>query len=188
VLVGQSGLAFGGDVPGSYRDNVLVNTDTSGAGNPAVDGTAHATGGNTCEDRSCSPRGARRFYITTTTSNGLQALAACAAGFHFAALQEIRATTGLEYDSRLGTTVGYDRSASPPAFLAGWIRTGGPTFSSSADPGRANCSLWTTSSASAFGTFVQLDPLWVTAPDEPARWTSGTDSCDRPLRVWCVED
>jgi hypothetical protein len=188
VLVGESGLAFSGSIPGAYRDNVLANTDTKGTGNPAVDGTAHATGGNLCEDRSCSARGARRFYVTTATSNGLQAPGACAAGYHFAALHEIRDTTVLEYDSRLGTTAGYDRSASAPAFLAGWVRTGGLSYSSGADPGRANCSLWTTSSASAFGSFAQLDPLWSAAPDEPARWTAAANSCNSPLRVWCVED
>ncbi len=61
----------------------------------------HASAGNSCDDGSCSARGVRRFYNTTTSHKGDAALTACDTGFHMASLFEL--TNGdLEYDTTRG--------------------------------------------------------------------------------------
>ncbi len=128
----------------------------------------------------------RRYYQTTTTHNGSQALSACAAGYHMASLWEIHDTSNLEYDTALGLT--RDDSGSGPPGGSGWVRTG---FGSSNSPvaGEGNCVAWTSSSENDNGTFVGLGSLWSAPPQtviDP--WIADAVACDTQFRVWCVQD
>jgi hypothetical protein len=158
-----------------------------------------ASGGNVCGDRSCSSRGARRFYVTQTTHNGAQAATACALGFHFASMWELVEVAGLEYDTTRGFNLA-DSGSGPPGKEEGWVRTG---LSSSAGQGAgewvglANCNAWQSSGSTVRGTSAYLGsppgpgssgpwdhpPVAITAP-----WYPLLRNCDSAERVWCVED
>lgn len=128
----------------------------------------------------------RRFYLTTTSVLGAAATTACALGFHMASMWEIHDVSTLQYD----TSIGYaatDSGSGPPASIAGWIRTGVPSFSNTV-PGNANCTSWTSSSAAQNGTRVNLQPQWTTAAEFVAPWDATVQSCATTSRVWCVED
>jgi hypothetical protein len=75
---------------------------------------------------------ARQFYLTTGTSNGAQALTACAEGYHFASVWEIADPSSLKYNTSLGR-LSADSGAGPPTGIPGlgvtftvrgWVRTG----------------------------------------------------------------
>jgi hypothetical protein len=196
--VGESGLRFVGNVPGMYRDNVLSGTaQASGSTATALAGYAHASGGNYCEDASCSRRGARRYYLTKTVHTGDQPIGACDVGFHFASLHEIRDPSALEYDGIRGRTGGDASIPGGPVtnFLAfsqrGWVRTGYPA-SGATGVGSAHCDNWTTAASTADGTVARLSSNWDADPDAYARWEVAVVGCDgpQPFRpgVWCVED
>jgi hypothetical protein len=69
--------------------------------------------GNSCDDGLCPSDGRRRFYLTRGGFIAFLATtaSACARGFHFASLWEIRDPRQLFYDSTLGRT-GADLSCS----------------------------------------------------------------------------
>jgi Right handed beta helix region len=150
----------------------------------------HAAAGNACFDGSCSRRGARRFYLTTTSMNGSQPLTACSLGFHFANLWELFDVAVLEYDT--GEGFGSDDSGSgPPSGTEGWIRTGAASNGQIA-PGFGNCNGWSSASASLGGTAVTLDSGWANGnpgfPTDNAPWIPIASECHHQNRVWCVED
>lgn len=199
TLAGASGLRFTGTIAGLYRDNVLTRTAQQlGSTAPALSGLAHASGGNSCEDFSCSRRGARRYYLTGSAHDGLEAPSACDAGFHFASLHEVGDFAALEYDATRGQ-VRADASVpgGPPVRSTiadeilgtgnagiGWVRTG---YASSAGATGANCNAWTTDSNSVSGTVAWLEV------SSPTSWTTAAATCDgldgpRVYGVWCVED
>jgi hypothetical protein len=185
---GFHGIDFGPAVPAGERASFEGNTLRGNAGFAVVGG--QATGGNICDDVACSPRGARRFYLSQDTTNGAGALGICVAGFHMASLWEIHEPARLEYDTSLGFTRP-DSGSGPPTIpdstnlIVGWVRTG--ALQIAGNPGTLNCSAWTTTSGS--GTAVGLENLWDT-PVSPATWPwrPMTVSCNAPQRVWCVED
>ncbi len=183
--IGKSGLAFKGPLPGIYRDNVLVNTGKDGSGATAVEGISHATGGNFCEDGSCSTRGARRYY-RAVGGQGNVPLARCDPGFHFATLFELLQTTGIEFDpvrsGVFGTSDGF-----PQTGLEGWVRTGGFSLVGRT-PGRATCARWTSNSENDSGTTAQLLDDWSLSPENPGRWVTSVDTCNRSKNVWCIEN
>ncbi len=135
----------------------------------------------------------RKFYLTPTTQTGSEALTACAAGYHMAALWEIFDTSNLRYDTQLGR-ITEDSGFGPPAESGvaftgrGWIRTG-VNGTDGTEAGSANCEVWTSASATVIGSAVSLNDLWtsnvvtVTSP-----WRARTEQCSFPLAVWCVQD
>jgi hypothetical protein len=184
--VGQSGLVLGGSTPSGYRDNLVVSANLGGGGTPAFEG-ARAIGGNVCTDGSCSSTGARRYYLTTTTVAGNAATTACATGFHMASIAEIFDTTQLLYDRSRGYILATDQGSGPPFSIAGWVRTGVPSFTNTV-PGNANCSAWTSNNAAHNGTRANLQPQWATASEFFAPWDTTVQACGTTSRVWCVED
>jgi hypothetical protein len=78
-----------------------------GQGNtaPALRG-GRATGGNICDDGSCSRAAGRRFYLTTEVFSGADAdePGVCDPGFRFASFREIQDLGGLLYDTSRGVT------------------------------------------------------------------------------------
>lgn len=128
----------------------------------------------------------RQFYLTTTTVVGNAAITACAAGYHMASMWEIFEVSTLKYNTGIGYTA-TDSGSGPPASIAGWIRTGVPSFTNTV-PGNANCSSWTSNSAAHSGTRVNLQPQWASASEFTAPWDSTVQTCNATSRVWCVEN
>lgn len=158
-------------------------------GNRAVEG-GKATAGNFCDDGSCTPRGERRFYLSTTAHNGANALTACAPGFHMASIWEIFDSTQLSYDTFLGITV-EDSGMGPPTDRPGWIRTGKPDNILVSTPGGHSCMGYSTTEG--LGTTVRFSHAWGTdfsgSSDLKFPWFTGsTASCNSEPKVWCVED
>jgi hypothetical protein len=183
-----AGIKAEGDVTvsqSSSADNVREGYWLFG---PAVEFDGNVSSDNTladvCNGGICNGR--RRFYQTTTTHNGANALGACAAGFHMASLWEIRATVELAYDTALGFTSG-DSGEGPSTSFRAWIRTGSIANTGSG-AGFANCDAWSSSSASHSGTVIRFSDNWddpgITA--SPAQILLSDCSLARP--VWCVED
>jgi hypothetical protein len=74
---------------GDFGNDVTFATNFFRANGGGDVAGGHASGGNLCGDRSCTTDGRRRFYLTATPHAPAAATTACAAGFHFAALNEI---------------------------------------------------------------------------------------------------
>ncbi len=130
--------------------------------------------------------GRRLFYLTTTVVAGNVPTTACAAGYHMASMWEIFDVSTLEYNTSLGYTA-TDSGSGPPASIAGWIRTGVPSFTNTV-PGNANCSSWTSNNAAHNGTRINLQPQWATASEFTAPWDATVQACGTTSRVWCVEN
>jgi hypothetical protein len=131
----------------------------------------------------------RKYYLTTTTHNGVQALTACAAGFHMAALAEIFDTTQLQYDTTLGMTA-EDAGTGPPAGSGqGWMRTGANGLTNDF-AGLGNCDAWTSADLNHYGTLVNFTSDWrIVAPATPiSPWNAISVQCNGFRPVWCVED
>jgi hypothetical protein len=128
----------------------------------------------------------RSFYLTTTTHLGNAATTACAAGFHMASMWEIHDVATLQYDTTRGFSA-TDSGSGAPASVAGWIRTGVPSFTNTV-PGNANCNAWTSSNAAHNGTRINLQPQWSEPADFTAPWDATVQACGTSSRVWCVED
>jgi hypothetical protein len=136
----------------------------------------------------------RKYYLTQTTVTGSQALTACTKKFHMASFWEIFDTSALRYDTENGFTLD-DSGSGPPSFTNqtdafGFIRTGTlrDNSSVSADAGVANCNAWT--SDTGRGSVVALNTSWG-APVSSLNispWLAGTQTCNNPARVWCVQD
>jgi hypothetical protein len=136
------------------------------------------------------PFAPRKFYLTQTTRDGSQALAACAGGYHMASLWEIHDPSNLHYDTTLGFTLADSGSGPPSSPLAsGWIRTGSQS-SATGVPGVGNCQAWTSNSSADRGTEVFLPDVW-NSPGVTlvSPWfTPLPSTCDNTRRVWCVQD
>jgi hypothetical protein len=129
----------------------------------------------------------RKFYLTTTTHDGLQAPTACTTGYHMASLWEIFDPTDLRYERTLGLN-NDDSGSGPPANLSGWIRTGA-NAQTGAGPGDANCNAYTSNNNADHGTAVQLSEEWDSAANAVAPWDPFVErQCNIPFNVWCVQD
>jgi hypothetical protein len=130
----------------------------------------------------------RSYYLTKGFYNGAQAPTACASGYHFASLWEIRDPSNLRYDTQLGLTRADSGQGPPTSFsFGGWVRTG-YNNSVSGVPGTGNCDNWTSLSSADLGTYARLPSDWTVAPDMGA-WKVDTAPCTESLlRVWCVAD
>jgi hypothetical protein len=132
--------------------------------------------------------GSRKYYQTSATFTGSQALTACASGYHMATLAEIFDTTVLDYASEVpGAAVGADSGGGPPYSITGWVRTGVGSGVNN-QVGAGNCSLWTSTNVAHFGTTVALHPDWLGAATNISPWAGVTFTCNNARRVWCVQD
>jgi hypothetical protein len=129
------------------------------------------------------------YYLTPQGLAGDEALTACAAGFHMAALWEIFDPSTNQYDTTRGRTAA-DAGFGPPTEIYRWIRTG---FSASGrtsgqqGAGRDNCEAWTIDHQGQ-GTMVALSSAWGGAPTRIGPWQARTTGCAESRPVWCVED
>jgi hypothetical protein len=128
----------------------------------------------------------RQFYLTEAAPKGNQALTACAAGFHMASLWELYDVT-MRYAADQPAFLNADSGEGPPFGPNGWVRTGGSS-STTDQVGLGNCALWTSESASHFGTLVGLQTLWTAASSVSSPWIAVTSTCSTSRRVWCVQD
>lgn len=132
--------------------------------------------------------GMRQYYLSTTLVTAVNALTACAAGYHMAALWEILHLSTLKYNTSLGSTLA-DSGQGPPAAVSafGWVRTGGPNNVTSAIG--ANCNAWTSTSGSDSGTLVYLNStFWGSAGTNMSPWLATTLGCASVAPVWCVSN
>jgi hypothetical protein len=66
------------------------------------------------------------------------------------------------------------------------VRTGYSSFGSTT-PGIGNCSAWSSSSGSDFGTYAWWSADWTVAQDVHV-WQVDATTCDQYAYVWCVEN
>jgi hypothetical protein len=130
----------------------------------------------------------KKYFLSTTTTNGNIPAGFCGTGFHMASVWEIFDTSSLKYDTTLGLTKD-DTGDGPPSDTMGWARTGyGSQLGSVA--GVANCAAWTNSNGfPAHGTTVALYPNdQAQPPKQIVPWFPAASTCNATHRVWCVED
>jgi hypothetical protein len=168
----------------AIADNTIFDTARGDALGAAVSGGV-ALGGNLCASGHCSPRGARRYYLTSDSVLGDAVLAACAEGFHPASALELRDPSALEYAPHLGRSDA-DSGRGPVSAQSGWVRTG--QASSTAE----NCSAFTSASNLEDGRVIRLLPpqSWGTAAaTQLSPWqANATNACNAQRPVWCIED
>lgn len=135
----------------------------------------------------------RGYYLTTGNFTGSQALTACASGYHMASIFEISTPALLRYETSLGRNEA-DSGTGPPSASqhgsnpgnGGWVRTG-------AEPGidqtwsDKNCSVWTTSSAGAWGTAATF-AVTVASHPSPGLATLQIECNSTVVGVWCIQD
>ena len=180
-----------GTAGGSFGALTGYAGNTFEANTPLDVSGGHETGGNLCSDGSCTTHGQRRYYLSTTTTDGAGALTGCATGFHMASLWEVYNLSLLRYDTTLGATRA-DSGSGPPTAMEGWMRTGSTSSTlSSGVPGADNCTSWTSASASREGTWMSLTGAWsgtFSLPTNVSPWEGQTSTCDTLKAVWCVEN
>jgi hypothetical protein len=127
------------------------------------------------------------FYITNFSVQGAGADTSCAAGYHMASLWEIFDPSARTYANLPVAKTRTDQGSGPVAGWWGWVRTG---YDSSVQDqaGRANCSLWSSSTAGEYGTIVKLTDNWTAAAQTVNPWQPQTWSCAGTAPVWCVSD
>jgi len=180
--IGQTGISSAGRSAAS--ENVIALSGLRLTDRLNLAGMTE-TGGNLCDDGSCSANPQRLYYLTPEkTYNGAQAQDACEVGFHMASMWEILDPTVLRYDMTRGST-NDDVGSGPPSIDKGWIRTGSAPEPSGI-PGRASCSGYT--STSGDGTGASLEASWEPASSWVPWWKTSNETCDGDWRVWCVQD
>lgn len=135
------------------------------------------------EQISAATDGMRRFYLAPAVANATLAEDGCETGYHFASFWEILDTSGLVYNTALGT-FNTDSGSGPPTNWEGWVRTG-YSSNSGTTPGQANCNSWGATTGN--GTTVSLPWDWTTGGDIHV-WDAGIAACASPAKIWCVED
>ena len=125
----------------------------------------------------------KAYYLTPGEFLGSEVEGACADGYHFASLLEIRDLANMRYDFQLGLTW-EDSGSGIPSYRDGWIR---------ADGVGPNCENWSASEG-------HLGPVAVLAPHEfysfesppppPGGdgWEFHPHECWLAVPVWCVSD
>lgn len=140
---------------------------------------------NIASETTFSAPAVRTYYLTPDVYQGNRADEVCASGFHFASFWEILDPSNLVYDTHLGHQHA-DSGEGSPALDKGWIRTGYQS-DSSPTPGKANCSVWNTTTG--FGSIISLTTDWA---DPSLRdigpWDAAIRSCADTAQVWCVSD
>jgi hypothetical protein len=133
------------------------------------------------------------YYLTPDEYLGDEVPYACAHGYHFASIWEIRDTSNVKYDLHRGLTTA-DSGFGPPTHAEGWLRVGwnGP-----------NCAQWTSSvpdpepgaELGPSGLLVPEEFAWPPGPPPPPPqppsfdgWEFNPHPCWIPNHVWCVSD
>lgn len=132
-------------------------------------------------------KGGRQYYQTKTTHIAISAPNACAAGYHFASLWEIKDPSSLRYNTELGLTT-FDSHLGPPSNSYGWVRTGGLLSLPPATAGVANCFGWESTAGDDQGTIVGLGQSWVAPASQITPWLAEISACNQARGVWCVQD
>jgi hypothetical protein len=128
------------------------------------------------------------FYVTDINFFSIDALTACASGYHMASLWEILDVSNLVYAyNHPDAHVKDDSGQGPPSFWYGRVRTG-QDASGSATAGMGNCDNWTSNSSADSGVFVRLSRTWETAPGDIGTWDATSFTCNLVGPVWCIED
>jgi len=125
--------------------------------------------------------GDRSYYLTPTHYLGDEVLNACADGFHFASIWEIRDTSNFTYNTNLGFTT-VESGFGPPVQVAGWLRNG-------LNDGRT-CENWTVHEG-FIGPVGEVAPweIFEVPPDQGGDgWNLFYLYCGDALPVWCVSD
>jgi hypothetical protein len=177
------GIDFRGTEGGIARGNVVGDVAVRAAGNRSIR-RGVATRGNHCAEGDCSPRGARRYYLTSAVSTTFAAATSCEAGFHMASAFELLDPTDLEYETAFGASEA-DAGSGPVSTLEGRVRTGGGPSST------LNCIAWASQSDTHTGMHLVLQAPagWDDAGGALAPWrVEILRPCNLPARVWCVED
>jgi hypothetical protein len=137
----------------------------------------------------------RFFYLTRTLHPATGAPGACAEGYHFASIWEIADPSNLRYNTALGLG-SHDNSAGPPTATKlwtlvltahGWVRTGYVALATE-PAGEANCLGWLSNSDSHYGSIANLPSDWTGGAQDIGVWNTEASTCDRDVRVWCVQD
>ena len=130
----------------------------------------------------------RQFYLTKDTYSAVDAIDACASGYHFASLWEILDPSNLKYNSVHGLILD-DSGSGPPSTHSGWVRTGYGK-NSSGQVGLVNCDAWTSDSSSDDGSTAALVDDWTADYEDLNVWQLSSANCsfDEYIYVWCVED
>jgi hypothetical protein len=128
------------------------------------------------------------FFITSANYTGAQADTSCPAGYHMASLWEMMNPSERTYASSLAVakTRG-DQGSGPVAGWWGWVRTGVDGFVGN-EAGRANCAVWTSTTAGEYGTIVRLAENWTSGAIAISPWQAQTWSCTGVAPVWCASD
>jgi hypothetical protein len=129
--------------------------------------------------------GGTRFLITSANYTGAQADTSCPAGYHMASLYELHDVTNLTYANGPGAKIRGDQGSGPVAGWWGWVRTGVDSFVAN-EAGRANCAVWTSTTAGEYGTLVRLAETWTSGAAAISPWQAQTWSCTGIAPVWCV--
>jgi hypothetical protein len=130
----------------------------------------------------------RRFLVTNTNVTGANADTSCPAGFHMASLWELHDVTALTYDQYVpNAKARSDMGTGPVAGWWAWVRTGNDAFNANL-AGRANCDVWTSTTAGHYGTLARLAETWTAAGVAISPWQAQTWSCTGTAPVWCVAD
>jgi hypothetical protein len=130
----------------------------------------------------------RRFFVTSTNTSGALADTSCPAGFHMASLWELHDVTALTYDQYVpNAKARSDMGTGPVAGWWAWVRTGNDAFNANL-AGRANCDVWTSTTAGHYGTLARLAETWTAAGVAISPWQAQTWSCTGTAPVWCVAD
>jgi hypothetical protein len=133
-------------------------------------------------------RAGRHVYLTADTYLPNAARSACASGYHMASLWEIMDVSSVIYDYALAQAARRDDSGhGPPSYMAGWVRTGYDS-SSSSTVGTGNCSNWSSVDAAHRGTAAYLSREWETAASQADLWKLGAYTCSIATWVWCAGD
>ena len=143
------------------------------------DGTVQTTAAST------DPR--RSFYVTSSHWDGASVFSACADGYHFASFWEIADVSTLRYATEVDDATQWNSfDQGPPTAIRGWVHTGYPGSVGNA-AGIATCNIWNSNDPDHYGTTIRLEELWGDAqPSHP--WSPDTETCDKTISVWCVQD
>ena len=175
----------------AYESNAVASAGLGPQGGRSYEGGS-ASGGNTCDDGGCAPRGERRYYLTVDSSlDGSEPASACDPGFHFASMFELLDVGSLFYDVTRGHS-SQDSGSGPPSRSFGWVRTGKVAGAATSFAGGGSCLGYTDTSAGS-GTVAGFSNAWsdnnASLPPSSARfWDFDRVNCTFTRRVWCIED
>jgi len=211
IHLGQFGRVTRAHVHGNKQFGLLLGDRTvfqdcsisATQGGPSVSGGVELAF-NACDDGGCDRRPRpRRYYLSRADVAASAAPFACAPGYHFASIWEIRDTSNLQYDTTLGATHD-DSGEGPPQGQGasgnsfGWVRTGwfdGGAGSGADETGFANCLAYTVDTPGTFGTAATPSTgIWASGrittktPTVMDPWFTVAVSCSNPRPVWCMED